>query len=154
MNEDRYKVLLVSSSGGVLLDLLALRPWWSRHDISWIAVRAPDTETLLAGHRVHWAPERSASRPIGVLASVGRAVRVLRRERPDLIISAGTGVAVGVFLAARLLRVPAVWLETLNIVDSPGIASRLCSRLAAAVLVQRPSLLSVRPRAVLIGELY
>lgn len=117
-------------------------------------MRAPDTETLLAGHRVHWAPERSASRPIGVLASVGRAVRVLRRERPDLIISAGTGVAVGVFLAARLLRVPAVWLETLNIVDSPGIASRLCSRLAAAVLVQRPSLLSVRPRAVLIGELY
>lgn len=32
MSTRRYRVLLVSSSGGVLLDLLALRPWWSRHD--------------------------------------------------------------------------------------------------------------------------
>jgi UDP-N-acetylglucosamine:LPS N-acetylglucosamine transferase len=117
-------------------------------------VRAPDTETLLSGERVHWAPEQAASRPFGVLRPVGRALRILGRERPDLIISAGTGVAVGVFLAARLKRIPTVWLETLNIVDSPGITSRLCSRLAAAVLVQRPSLVDVRPRAVLIGELY
>jgi len=154
LNERRYHVLLVSSSGGVLLDLLALRPWWCKHETSWVAVRAPDTETLLAGQRVHWAPEQSASRPLGVLKAVGRGLRILGRERPDLIVSAGTGVAVGVFVAARLRRIPAVWLETFNIVDSPGIASRLCGRLAAAVLVQRPSLVGVRPRAVLIGELY
>ena len=103
---------------------------------------------------MHWAPEQSASRPIGVLKAVGHGLRILGRERPDLIVSAGTGVAVGVFLAARLRRIPTVWLETFNIVGSPGIASRLCGRLAAAVLVQRPSLVGVRPRAVLIGELY
>jgi hypothetical protein len=28
----RYRILLVTSSGGVLLDLLGLRAWWSRHD--------------------------------------------------------------------------------------------------------------------------
>jgi hypothetical protein len=38
--------------------------------------------------------------------------------------------------------------------DSLGILSRVCARLAGAVLVQRPSLLRSRPRAVLIGELY
>jgi UDP-N-acetylglucosamine:LPS N-acetylglucosamine transferase len=147
-------VLLVSSSGGVLLDLLALEPWWSRHETAWVAVRAPDTEALLSGHRVHWESEQSARHPIGVLAATVRILRLLRSERPDLIISAGTGVAVGVFIAARLRRVPAIWIETFNLVDVPGIASRFCSRLAAAVLVQRPSLVDLRPRAVLIGELY
>jgi hypothetical protein len=154
MPAPRYRVLLVSSSGGVLLDLLALEPWWSRHDVSWVAVRAPDTATLLAGQRVHWEREQQTGRPAGVLAAAVRGWRILRRERPDVIISAGTGVAVGVFAAARVLRIPAVWLETFNLVDTVGVASKICGRLAAAVLVQRPSLLGSRPRAVLIGELY
>jgi hypothetical protein len=38
------RILLVSSSGGVLLDLLALEPWWSRYDAIWAAMRAADTE--------------------------------------------------------------------------------------------------------------
>jgi hypothetical protein len=150
----RYRVLLVSSSGGVLLDLLALKPWWSRHDVSWVAVRAEDTAALLTGQRVHWEREQSARRPLGVLAAAVRSVRMLRRERPDVIISSGTGVAVGVFLAARVLRIPALWLETFNLVDAAGMASKICCRLAAAVLVQRPALVGLRPRAVLIGELY
>src|SRR5919108_945290 len=107
MPAGRKRILLVSSSGGVLLDLLALEPWWSRHEVSWVAVRAEDTAALLTGQRVHWEREQSAHRPIGVLGAVTRSLRILRRERPDVIISAGTGVAVGVFLAARLLRIPA-----------------------------------------------
>lgn len=154
MGNARYRVLLVSSSGGVLLDILALKPWWSRHQVSWVAVQAPDTTALLKEQQVHWEPEQSASRPLPMLAAVARALRILRAERPDVIVSAGSGVAVGVFIAARLLRVPALWLETFNIVDSPGIASKVCGKLAAAVLVQRPALLATRPRAVLLGELY
>lgn len=154
MGDTRYRVLLVSSSGGVLLDLLALRPWWSRHGVSWIAVPAPDTTTLLKDQRVHWEPEQSARRPLPMSAAVIRAVRILHAEHPDVIVSAGSGVAVGVFIAARLVGIPALWLETFNIVDRPGIASRVCGKLAAAVLVQRPALLASRPRAVLLGELY
>ena len=154
MGDTPYRVLLVSSSGGVLLDLLALRPWWSRHGVSWIAVPAPDTTALLKDQRVHWEPEQSARRPLPMPAAVIRAVRILRAEHPDVIVSAGSGVAVGVFIAARLVGIPALWLETFNIVDRPGIASRVCGKLAAAVLVQRPALLASRPRAVLLGELY
>src|SRR5215213_1588105 len=51
------RILLVSSSGGVLLDLLGLRPWWSRHDVSWVAVPAPDTREVLGGERVSWTEE-------------------------------------------------------------------------------------------------
>jgi len=134
VGDTRYRVLLVSSSGGVLLDLLALRPWWSRHGVSWIAVPAPDTTALLKDQRVHWEPEQSARRPLPMPAAVIRAV--------------------GVFIAARLVGIPALWLETFNIVDRPGIASRVCGKLAAAVLVQRPALLASWPRAVLLGELY
>jgi UDP-N-acetylglucosamine:LPS N-acetylglucosamine transferase len=103
---------------------------------------------------VHWRPEPAAATGLRAVPAAWRALRLLRAERPDLIVSAGTGVAVGFFLAARLRRVPSLWLETLNMTGRAGAAARTCARLAAAVLVQRPVLLETHPHAVLIGELY
>ena len=148
------RVLLVSSSGGVLPDLLALRPWWARYDASWVAVDAPDTRELLAGERVRWTSELSPGRPDRVLAAVPAARAALRASRVDLVVSAGSGVAVPWFLAARTAGVRAVWVETFNIVDRAGLAARLCARLASQVVVQRPHLLARHRRAVDVGELW
>jgi UDP-N-acetylglucosamine:LPS N-acetylglucosamine transferase len=148
------RVLLVSSSGGVLPDLLALRPWWGRYDAGWVAVDAPDTRELLAGERVRWTPELKPGRPDRVLTAVPAARAALRASRVDLVISAGSGVAVPWFLAARTAGVRAVWVETFNIVDRAGLAARLCARLASQVVVQRPHLLARHRRAVEVGELW
>jgi len=147
-------VLLVSSSGGVLPDLLALRPWWGRYEVRWVAVDAPDTRELLSGEQVRWMPELSPGRPDQVLAAVPMARAALRASRVDLVVSAGSGIAVPWFLAARAARVRAVWVETFNIVDRAGLAARLCAGLASQVVVQRPHLLARHRRAVDIGELW
>jgi hypothetical protein len=147
-------VLAVTSSGGVLLDLLALRPWFGRHDTAWVAVPDVDTREALDDERVYWLPdcERGSSRSL--VRRFVDASRVLAHERPDVVVSAGTGIAVPFFVAAKLRRVPSVWIDTFNVVDRSGRVARLCSRLAALTLVQREQLLSLRPRAHLIGELY
>lgn len=149
-----WRILLVSSSGGVLLDLLALAPWWRRHTALWVAVDAPDTRELLVEERVRWAPELRPDRPAEVLKAVPRALVALRRGRIGLVVSAGSGVAVPYFVAARLAGVPAVWVETLNVVGRPGLAARLCARLATRVIVQHPHLVARHRRAVHVGELY
>jgi hypothetical protein len=153
-DETSYRLMLVSSSGGVLLDLLALEPWWSRHEVTWVSVSAPDTDDVLSAYDVTWLPEQAAARPWRVLPAAVRAWRHLGTARPDVVVSPGTGVAIAYFLAARVRRIPTMWLETFNMVDKPGIAARICTRLAGAVLVQRRELLATRPNAVLVGELY
>src|SRR3954447_4077090 len=104
------RILLVSSSGGVLPDLLALEPWWGRYDVVWVAVPALDTRELLAPYPVRWTRELPAARPDRVLAAVPAARSSLRRERIDIVVSAGSGVAVPWFLAARTTGVQAVWV--------------------------------------------
>jgi hypothetical protein len=151
---DARRVLLVSSSGGVLLDLFALMPWWSRHDVVWAAVEAADTQWLLERYRVHWIDDVSARRPIGILACLLQARRILRSERPDLVVSAGSGPAVPFFLAASLADIPTFWVSTLNVLTTPGITARICARLASRVLLQRSSLQAAHPDGVVIGELY
>ncbi|HEY6749053.1 MAG TPA: hypothetical protein VI357_25460 [Mycobacteriales bacterium] len=148
------RVLLVSSSGGVLPDLLALEPWWGRYDVRWVAVDAADTRELLAGHTVRWTRELAADRPDRVLAAVPAARSQLRAARVDAVVSAGSGIAVPWFLAARTAGVRAVWVETFNIVDRTGLAARWCARLATQVVVQRPHLLARHRRAVNVGELW
>jgi hypothetical protein len=147
------KVLLVSSSGGVLLELVALRPWWSRHPAVWAAVPAADTEPLLRGQFVHWLPDLSLRNPLAVLPALIRARRILRAERPQLIVSAGTGPAVPFFVAAALAGIPTFWIATLNVTD-PGLSARICGRLASRVVVQRPVQRAADPGALVVGELY
>lgn len=154
VSPDRRRILLVSSSGGVLLDLLALEPWWSRYEVRWAVVRATDTETRLVDQDVVWVREASASRPLDLLPALFAARRILRRGFPDLVVSAGSGAAIPFFLLARWYRIPTFWLSTLNVLTTPGIAARVCSRLASRVLLQQESLLEAHPQGVVIGELY
>jgi hypothetical protein len=153
-NSEKRHILAISSSGGVLLELLALRPWFDRHEIAWVAVRAPDTEAALADANVQWIAETERGSPGSVVRSFTSAWRVLGEQRPDLIISAGTGVAVGFYLAARLRGVPSLWIDTFNLVGRPGRVARLCGHLALATLVQRADLVDLRPRGIFVGELY
>jgi hypothetical protein len=147
-------ILLVTSSGGVLLDLLGLEPWWQDGLPTWWAVDAPDTRDRLQDSDVRWVTEQRIGDPFGLLRATWSAGRGLRRLRPAVVVSAGTGVAVPVFVAARLLGVTCFWVETLNVIGRPGLAARLCGRLATAVVVQHPELVARHRRAVYVGELY
>lgn len=148
------RVLLVSSSGGVLLDLLALRGWWSRRDRCWLVVDGPDTREALAGERVEHGSELSPRQALRIPVEVIRSWRLVRREGIGCVITSGSGIAIPVFLAARLRGIPCLWLETRNVVARPGLAARLGGALATAVLVQHPRLLGRHRRAVHLGELY
>ena len=150
----RRRLLLITSSGGVALDVMALRPWWSQHDVRWVAARAPDTDDLLADAEVSWVSELRPDDPMAIARATASALIDLHRNRPDLVLSAGTGVAVPYFVASRALGVPTWWLQTLNVVADDGLASRVCARLARRVLVQRPQLLAEHRRAAFVGELY
>lgn len=154
MGDPARRILMISSTGGVLLDLMALRPWWSRHRVSWVAVAGPDTQEVLAAERVTWAEELTPRQPLAVARATLAARAHLRRDRIDLVVSAGTGVAVPYFLAARLDGVPSWWVETLNVISGAGMAARICGRAADLVVVQHSSMLAGYPRALHVGELY
>jgi UDP-N-acetylglucosamine:LPS N-acetylglucosamine transferase len=147
-------ILLVTSSGGVMLDLLGLQPWWGERPCVWWAVDAPDTRDRLQGMEIRWIPEQRAADPVGLLRATVAAWKRLHRMRPEVVVSAGTGVAVPVFVAARLLGVTCYWVETLNVIGRPGLAARWCGALSSAVIVQHPELVERHRRAIYVGELY
>ena len=111
----RLEVMLVCSTGGHLLQLLALRPVWEEPgERLWVTFDKSDARSLLAGERVRYAqwarptgPRRSGA--VGV-ASQGKPSPGIRarddQERPRVVLTTGAGVAVPFAWLARLARRP------------------------------------------------
>lgn len=145
--------LLVSTQGGHLAHLLALRAWWEGQDRLWVCPDTPDVADRLAGERVVRSYSPTTRNLPNLLRNCVLAVRLLRRERPSLVVSAGAGVAVPFFVAAWLLRIPTVFIEVYDRVDTPTLTGRLCGPFTTRRIVQWQSQLEFYPDAHLVGPL-
>jgi len=79
---------------------------------------------------------------------------VLRRERPDVIVSTGAGAAVPFFWLGRLLGCRTVYLEVYDRVDSATMTGRLCRPVTDLFLVQWPEQQRLYRDAVVAGPVY
>ena len=147
------KVMFVSTHGGHLAHLLWLRSWWEEHARVWVVPDTPDTRDRLGAEQAWFLPGRSPRSPLVIAAEVMRASQILRKERPDVLMSAGAGFTVPYFLAAHLMGVPTVFLEVYDRVDKPTLTGRFVSRIATRVLVQWPQQARFYPGAVCVGTL-
>ena len=150
---DDRPVLLVSTQGGHLAQLLALRDWWSSRRHVWVCPETPDVVDRLSGERVIRSYSPTTRNVPNLLRNVGLAVEVLRRERPAMVVSAGAGVAVPFFVVAWMLRIPTVFIEVYDRVDTPTLTGRLCGPFTTRRIVQWRSQLEFYPDAHLVGPL-
>lgn len=146
-------VLLVSSTGGHLLQLLSMQGAWERLSRYWVTEDASDTRSLLKRERALFA-HPPASRHAGNFFRDARlAWRVLSRVRPAAMVTTGAAIAVPFAWVARLRGVPVVFIETITRVDEPSLSCRLVAPVADRLYVQWPELARRTTRARYVGGL-
>lgn len=148
------RVLLVCSSGGHLSQLVCLESWWVDQERSWVTFDTEDATSKLEGERVVYAHHPTTRNVWNLLRNTVLAWRVLRRERPDLIVTTGAGVAVPFFWLGRLLHSRTVYLEVFDRVDSATLTARLCRPVTDLFLVQWPEQEKLYKDAVLLGGVW
>jgi beta-1,4-N-acetylglucosaminyltransferase len=148
---ERSRVLLVCSPGGHLQQMLALEPAWRDMQRHWVTLAGADVESLLAEEEItlgHGPTNRSLG---NMLRNLPLAWSVLRRRRPDAILSTGAGLSVPFFLVGRLLGIRLVYVESVTRAESASLSGRLVYRLADRFFVQWPELAERLPRAEYAG---
>jgi UDP-N-acetylglucosamine:LPS N-acetylglucosamine transferase len=136
--QDTHRVLLVCSSGGHLQQMLALEPAWTGAERMWVTLPGPDVEHLLAGEPyvfAHGPTNRSITK---LVRNVPFAFQVIRRFRPDTILSTGAGPAVPFFLAGKMLGCRLVYVESLTRIHGLSLSARLVRPFADEFFVQWP----------------
>lgn len=145
------KVMLVCSSGGHLAQLYQLRPWWRQHDRTWVTFADAQAQSLLKGETLVPAFAPTTRNIPNAVRNLGLAIRLIRAERPDVIVSDGAGVAFPFFLVARAHRIRTVYLEVYDRISRPTLTGRLCYPLTDLFLLQWPEQIAHYPRGRLIG---
>ena len=142
---------LVGSSGGHLVQLHALRAIWADGDRSWVTFNKEDARSLLDGERTYWARYPTNRNVPNLLHNFRLALRVMRRERPDVVISTGAAVAIPFFVVGRLFGAKLVYLEVYDRIDSPTISGRVCQPFAHLFALQWEEQRRFYRRGVVVG---
>lgn len=145
------RILLVGSSGGHLSQLLALEPWWSQHERQWVTAETVDAASRLANEHVVYGHFPTTRSPANLVRNVRQARRVMAAFQPDLVTSAGAGLAVPYFWLAYRQGVATAYLEVIDRIDSPTLTGRLVYPVTDAFLVQWAEQIDHYPGATLVG---
>ena len=83
----KLKICFVCSSGGHLAHLYMLKPFWQDKERFWATFDKEDTRSILQGERIYPVYYPSNRSVKALIINTYRAIKILRRERPDIIIS-------------------------------------------------------------------
>jgi UDP-N-acetylglucosamine:LPS N-acetylglucosamine transferase len=151
---ERADLLLVCSSGGHLLQLVALRDAWSEFSRHWVTFDKSDVRSLLDGEAVTFAFGPTNRSIKNLLRNLALAWRVVGRVRPRIVLTTGAGVAVPFAWIARLRGARVVYVESLTRIDEPSLSCRLIAPTASRIYVQWPELVKAMPKARYAGKVF
>ena len=148
------KVCLVGSSGGHLTHLYMLKPFWQDKERLWVTFDKEDARSLLEGEKIvfcYYPTNRSLK---GLLINTKLAWKVLRKERPDLIISTGAAVAVPFFYIGKLFGIKGVYIEVFDRIDHATLSGKMVYPIADMFIVQWEEMKKIYPKAINLGSIF
>jgi hypothetical protein len=94
--------------------------------------------------------DSALSKLVGVVRNVRQALTIIATERPDLVLAAATAQAVPFGIAARILRTPLWFVESITRVRKPCRTGMLMSRLRLCTRIYYywPALSGHLPRGI------
>lgn len=154
MHTKKIKICLVGSSGGHLAHLYMLKSFWGDKDRVWVTFDKEDARSLLEGEKFYpcyFPTNRSVK---NLLKNAVVAWRVLKKEKPDLIISSGAAIAVPFFYLGRLMKIKLIYIEVFDRIDKPTMTGKMVYPIADRFIVQWEELKKTYPRAINLGSIF
>jgi UDP-N-acetylglucosamine:LPS N-acetylglucosamine transferase len=134
------KVGLICSAGGHLTQMLLLLEAFQGHDLFLVTYEGKRAQGLNEVNSIYRL-QNFGRNPLRLLGSFPQVVRILRRERPQLIVSTGSEIAIPFFYLARPLRIRTIFVESWSRVYSPSSTGKVVYPVADVFLVQWRQLL-------------
>jgi beta-1,4-N-acetylglucosaminyltransferase len=151
---DRMKLALVCSHGGHLTQMLMLLPAFGEHQRFFVTYNSVRTEGLAKQERVYLLANIGAN-PLLMATAFLRALRILLKERPEIVISTGSEIAIPFSWMGKLLGARVIYIETWSRITSPSGTGKIVYFIADVFFVQWEQLLSCYgPKAQYEGSVF
>ncbi len=153
------KLCFTASSGGHFEELSCLQSIAQMHETFVVTEGSdlqPDTGPDWAA-RTYYVPQINRREPLFPLHFIRLFFTswcIMRREKPDCVISTGALATYPVCLIARLMKKKIIYIESFARVDNPSLTGRMMAPLANLFIVQWEEMLQFYPNAVYTGGIF
>ena len=148
----RKKICLVSASGGHFEQLNCLKPLLQKYD-GFIVTEKTD----FAAKADYFVTQTGFGDPGWIKNSIklfGEVRKIWKKEKPDIVISTGTYIALPFMVMCKLYRKKLIYIETFARVTDTTKAGRMMYKFADLFIYQWPELKTYYPKGVYGGSIY
>ena len=151
---DNIKICLVGSSGGHLTHLYMLKDLWKKKERFWVTFDKMDANSLLKDEKKYNCYFPTNRNIKNLIKNTFLAIKVLRKEKPDLIISSGAAIAVPFFYIGKLMGAKTIYIEVFDRIDKPTMTGKLVYPVTDKFIVQWDEMKKVYPKAINLGSIF
>lgn len=156
----RKKILFISSTGGHLSELMALKPLFKKYECEIITEKTNSTISLKKkyGKKIHYLIYGTKhymfsyifKTPINIFKSLYLYLKI----RPKVIITTGAHTAVWMCYIGKLFRSKIIYIETLANINTKTLSGKLIYPIADKFIVQWEEMLKLYPKAIYGGFIF
>ena len=148
----KLKICLAASGGGHLTELLKLSNSWQQHDIFFVTTVPVVQGNLKELGDVNVVGECNRKCPIRSIIVFFRCIRIMFRERPNVVISTGAAAGCMLCILGKIFGTKIVWIDSITNVERLSLSGRIVRYIADLFIVQWPELANRYKKVEFIGS--
>ena len=156
MAEKTFKIAFIASSGGHLEEIERLKMIEKKYNSFLITEKGPFSDSVFCEKKYYLSQmnrKQITFLPKFLILFV-HAYSILRKERPDFIITTGALVAYPFCILAKIMEIKVVYVESFARVKRPSLTGRLLYNFSDLFIVQWENMLKLYPKSVLGGGIF
>jgi beta-1,4-N-acetylglucosaminyltransferase len=119
------KICFITSSGGHLTHLIQLKEWWKDKERFWVTFEKEDSKSILKDEKKYWCYFPTNRNIKNLIKNTFLAVKILFKEKPDLIVSTGAAPAIPFFYLGKLFGAKVIYIEVYDRIEKPTITGKV-----------------------------
>lgn len=131
-----------------------LKPFWKNKNRFWVTFNKEDAQSKLKNETMYSCYYPTNRNLKNLIKNTFLAIKILRKEKPDLIISSGAAVAVPFFYVGKLMGAKVIYIEVFDRYDKPTLTGKLVYPIADKFIVQWKDEKKVYPKAIDLGSIF
>ncbi len=144
------KICIVCSGGGHLSQALTISEVINDHEIYFVTCLLPHLKNGVGGFPTYFIIDPHVS-AFKYVKNIFQSLRILLKQKPDVIISTGSGIAISTCLAGKLMGAKIIFIESGSRVINPSRTGQFMYRFCDLFIFQWESLKKFYPKGIYCG---
>lgn len=130
------KIMAVASIGGHWIQLLRIaRPMEERYEMVYVSTH-PKCATMVEGQKFYQTTDFSRTDAWKLIPSFFKALKTIRQEKPDAIITTGAAPGLVYLLAGKLSGRKTIWIDSIANAEHLSASGRMASKFVSRTYTQ------------------